>query len=289
YELADREWATIRPMLPNKARGVPRVDDRRILNVLPLSPSAAPYHIVAGNAASPQNAPDDPLLNSISCREHSRWDRMSFDQLRRREFITLLGGAAAAWPFAARAQQGERMRRVGVLMAVAETDPEAQRHIKAFRQGLQDLGWAHDRDVQIEYRWGGANPDRIRTYAAELVALKSDVILAQTALVAAPLQRETRTVPIVFVQIVDPVESGFVASLARPGGNLTGFTPWEFSTAAKWLELLKEIAPGVARVAAIINPVQSPQVGQLHTIERAASSVGVLLTGVGVSDPAEIE
>jgi ABC transporter substrate binding protein len=123
-----------------------------------------------------------------------------------------------------------------LLMSVDESDPEAQRYIKTFLQGLQELGWAHGRNVEIEYRWGAANLDRIRTYAAELVGLKPDVILAQTALVVAPLQRETSTVPIIFMQIVDPVESGFVASLARPGGNLTGFTPFEFSTATKWLE-----------------------------------------------------
>jgi putative tryptophan/tyrosine transport system substrate-binding protein len=193
------------------------------------------------------------------------------------------------WPLAARAQQQERMRRIGVLMSVAENDPEAQRYVKAFLQGLQQLGWAHGRNLQIEYRWGEANQDRIRTYAAELLGLKSEVILAQTALVAAPLQRETRTVPIVFMQIVDPVESGFVTSLARPGGNLTGFTTFEFSIATKWVEILKEIAPAVTRVAAIHNPVQSPQVGQLRTIERAASSAGVLVTAAGVSDAAQIE
>ena len=207
---------------------------------------------------------------------------------RRREFITLLGGAAA-WPYMARAQQPDRMRRIGVLMANAKSDPETQRYIKAFLQGLQELGWADGRNVQIAYRWGGANLDRIRTYAAELVGLKPDVILAQTALVVAPLQRETRTVPIVFLQIVDPVESGLVAGLARPGGNLTGFTSFEFSTATKWLEILKEIAPSVTRVATILNPVQSPQVGILRAIETVARSVGVLLTAAGVSDAAEIE
>jgi putative ABC transport system substrate-binding protein len=208
--------------------------------------------------------------------------------MNRRALVTLIGGAIV-WPLAARGQQQERMRRIGVLMSVAENDPEAQRYVKAFLQGLQQLGWAHGRNLQIEYRWGEANQDRIRTYAAELLGLKSEVILAQTALVAAPLQRETRTVPIVFMQIVDPVESGFVTSLARPGGNLTGFTTFEFSIATKWVEILKEIAPAVTRVAAIHNPVQSPQVGQLRTIERAASSAGVLVTAAGVSDAAQIE
>src|SRR5262249_22276165 len=194
-----------------------------------------------------------------------------------------------AFPFPARAQQVERMRRIGVLMATAESDPEDQRNIKAFLQGLQELGWAHGRNVQIEYRWGGASLDRIRTYAAELVGLRPDVILAQTALTVAPLQRATRTTPIVFMQIVDPVENGLVASLARPGGNLTGFTPFEFSTTTKWLEILKEIAPGTTRVATILNPVQSPQVGILRAIEAAAPSVGLSLTVAGVSDAAEIE
>ena len=208
--------------------------------------------------------------------------------MRRREFITLVGGVAAAWPLAARAQQSA-VRRIGVLMSTAESDPETQRYIRSFQQRLQDLGWVHGRNVQIEYRWGGASSDRIRTYASELVGLKPDVILAQTALVVAPLQRETSTVPIVFMQIVDPLESGFVASLARPGGNLTGFTPFELSTVTKWLELLKEVVPGVARVATIFNPVQPPQLAQFRTIERVAPSVGVIVTPIGVSDPADIE
>jgi ABC-type uncharacterized transport system substrate-binding protein len=210
--------------------------------------------------------------------------------MRRREFITLIGGAAAAAsPLEALAQQTERMRRIGVLMAVAERDLEAQGYIKAFVQALHELGWAPGRNLQIEYRWGGGSLDRIRTYAAELVGLKPDVVLAQTALAVAPLQRETGTVPIVFMQLVDPAESGFVASLARPGGNLTGFTPFEFSTATKWLEILKEIAPGVTRVATVFNPAQSPQVKILRAIETVAPSFGVLLSAAGVSDAVEIE
>ena len=208
--------------------------------------------------------------------------------MRRRKFITLLG-AAVAWPRAARAQQPERMRRIGVLMAVAERDLEAQGYINSFVQALHELGWAHGRNVQLEYRWGGGNLDRIRTYAAELVGLKPDVVLAQTALAVVPLQRETRTVPIVFMQLVDPAESGFVVSLARPGENLTGFTPFEFSTATKWLEILKEIAPGVTRVAIVFNPAQSPQVKILRAIETVAPSFGVLLTAAGVRDAGEIE
>jgi putative tryptophan/tyrosine transport system substrate-binding protein len=209
--------------------------------------------------------------------------------MRRREFITLLGGAAATWPLAAYAQQGDRMRRIGVLMGTVEGDPEAQRYIKSFLQGLQALSWVPGRNVQIETRWGGADTDRIRSYASELVGLKSDVILAQTSLVVVPLQRETRTVPIVFMQINDPVESGLVASMAHPGGNITGFTSFELTVGGKWLEMLKEIAPGVTRVAVILNPVQSPQVAILRAIEAVAPSVGVPVTAVGVQDAAGLE
>jgi putative tryptophan/tyrosine transport system substrate-binding protein len=209
--------------------------------------------------------------------------------MQRREFITLLGGAAAAWPLAARAQQPDRVRRIGVLMGYAESDPEGQRCIKAFLQGLQELGWAPGRNVQIEYRWGGADPDRIQTYATEIVGLKPDVILAQTALVLVPLQQETQTIPIVFMQVMDPVESGFVASMARPTGNLTGFAPFEASVTTKWLEMLKEISPSVIQVAVILNPDQSPNVVMLRAIEAVAPSLGVHLTVAGVHDAADIE
>jgi putative ABC transport system substrate-binding protein len=208
--------------------------------------------------------------------------------VRRREFITLLGGASA-WPLTARAQQAERMRRVGVLMATAESDQEGQRYIKAFLQGLQALGWRHGRNIQIEFRWGGADANRIQTYAAELVRLKPDVILAQNSLAVVSLQRETRTIPIVFAQLSDPVESGFVTSLARPNGNITGFTPAEFSISGKWLELLKEVAPGVTRVVILFNPDQPPNVGMLRAIEAAAPSFGVSLTPIGVHSASEIE
>jgi putative ABC transport system substrate-binding protein len=181
--------------------------------------------------------------------------------MRRREFITLLGGAAATWPIAARAQSSQRVPRIGVLMAAAVSDDEGQRYIKAFLKGLQGLGWEPGRNVRIDFRWGASDADRIQGYAAEIVTLKPDVILAQTALTVAPLRRETRTIPIVFVQIFDPLESGFVTSLARPTGNITGFTPADASISGKWLELLKEIAPGVTRVAVLLNPVQSPQIG----------------------------
>ena len=208
--------------------------------------------------------------------------------MRRREFITLISGAAA-WPLAARAQQPDRMRRIGVLMGSVEGDPEGQSYVKSFQQGLQALGWRYGRNVQIDYRWGGADRARIQTYAAELVRLKPDVILAQTSLVMPPLQRETRNIPIVFTQINDPVESGLVASMARPGANITGFTSFEVTVGGKWLEMLKEIAPDVSRVAVIMNPVQSPQVAILRAIEAVAPSVGVPVIAAGVQDSAEVE
>ena len=208
--------------------------------------------------------------------------------MKRRKFIAVLGGAAA-WPLTARAQQPERMRRVGVLITATERDPETQRYIKAFGQGLQESGWARGRNVQIEYRWGGMNHDRIRVFAAELVMLKPDVILAHTAVVVTALQQETRTVPIVFMQIIDPVESGFVVSLARPGGNLTGFIPFEFSIATKWLEILKQIAPDVRHVTTFLNPAHPHQFRLLREIETVAPAAGVLLSVAGVSNGADIE
>jgi putative tryptophan/tyrosine transport system substrate-binding protein len=208
--------------------------------------------------------------------------------MQRRDFLGVLG-CAAAWPLAARAQQPERMRRIGALMGIAESDPEGQRYIEAFLQGLQDLGWTPGRNVQIEYRWGGSDPNRIQTNATELVGLKPDVILAQTALTLVPLQQETHTIPIVFMQVIHPVESGFVASMARPTGNLTGFAPFEASVTTKWLEMLKEISPGVIQVAVILNPDQSPNVVMLRAIEAAAVSLGIRLTVAGVHDAANIE
>jgi putative ABC transport system substrate-binding protein len=208
--------------------------------------------------------------------------------MKRREFITLMG-SAAAWPHGARAQPAEQKRRIGVLMSDKETDPAAQTYARVFQQGLQERGWANGHNAQIEYRWGAANLDRIRAYAAELVALKPDVILAQTALAVTPLQQQSSSIPIVFMLIVDPVESGFVASLARPGGNMTGFTPFEASIATKWLKLLKEIAPAISRVGVVFNPVQAPQVVMLRQIETVARSAGVLLVPLAVSNTAEIE
>ena len=208
--------------------------------------------------------------------------------MKRREFITLLGGAAAAWPLAARAQQTERIRRIGVLMPFAENDLDAQASITAFRQALQMLGWTDGR-VRIDYRWGGGEPERISAYASELVGLKPDVILVITALALQPLLQETRSIPIVFTQIADPVGSGFVASLAHPGGNVTGFASAEFSMYGKSLEMLKEVAPEVARVAVLLNLEQAPQAGMWRAIEAAAASFRVQVTAADVRDSAEIE
>jgi putative tryptophan/tyrosine transport system substrate-binding protein len=209
--------------------------------------------------------------------------------MRRREFVALLGGAAAAWPLAARARQADRVRRIGVLMPLAESDPEGRARIAAFREGLGKLGRTEDREVQIEYRWTAGDPDRARAYATELVRLKPDVIFAATASSLAALQRETRSVPIVFAQVSDPVGGGFVASLARPGGNLTGFAQFEYAICAKWLELLKQIAPKVTRVAIIYDPANPETKEYLPVIEAAARSFGVQKSISVVRDAAEIE
>jgi ABC-type uncharacterized transport system substrate-binding protein len=208
--------------------------------------------------------------------------------MTRREFITLLGGAAATWPLAARAQQGERMRRIGVLVAVAD-DPEGQARIAAFLQGLQQLGWAEGRNLQIDTRWGAGDADRFRKYAAELVALAPDVILAAGGAVVPPLLQATRSVPIVFTQTPDPVGAGFVDSLARPGGNVTGFTVFEYGISAKWLELLKEIAPRVARAAVIRDAAIASGTGQWGALQSVAPSFGVELSPVNMLDAGEIE
>jgi putative tryptophan/tyrosine transport system substrate-binding protein len=214
---------------------------------------------------------------------------MQFDHLKRRGFITLICGAAAAWPLASLAQQGERLRRIGVLTNLAESDPEGQARIAAFREGLGKLGWTEDREVQIDYRWFAGDPDRARAYAAELVKLKPDVIFAATSSSLAPLQRETRSVPIVFAQLADPVGGGFVASLARPGGNITGFANFEYAIGAKWLELLKQIAPQVIRVAVIYDAANPEAKEFLPVIEAAARSFGVQLSIFAVRGAAEIE
>jgi putative ABC transport system substrate-binding protein len=209
--------------------------------------------------------------------------------LKRREFITLLGGATAAWPLAVRAQQHERMRRIGVLMAFAERDSEAPPRVTAFRRGLQELGWTAGGNVRIDYRWSAGDPDRTRANAKELVRLKPDVILVNYGHGLAALQNDTRTVPIVFVNVPDPVDLGFVSSLASPGGNTTGFTNLEHALAGKWLEVLKEIAPDVIQVGIIYNPEDPTWPERLHQIEAVASSLGVQVTPAGVHDGAEIE
>jgi putative tryptophan/tyrosine transport system substrate-binding protein len=209
--------------------------------------------------------------------------------IKRREFITLLGGAVAAWPLAARGQQGERVRRVGVLSTLPADDPEATARTDAFLQTLKELGWSEARNVRIDIRWGAGDSERIRKYVAELIALKPDVMLATGASSVGPLQRATRTVPIVFVQVTDPVGAGLVESLARPGGNATGFALFEYSTSGKWLELLKQIAPGVTRVAVLRDQASQTGLGQFAAIQSAAPPLGIELRPVGVRDAGEIE
>ena len=208
--------------------------------------------------------------------------------IRRRDIIRLLGGAAAVWPFAARAQQPGRMRRVGVLTSFAADDPEAQARIGAFVQGLSELGWTLGRDVQIDYRWA-TDSGRVRNDVAELVALSPDVILCNSTVVVAPLLQATRSVPIVFANVVDPVGAGFVSSLARPGGNATGFTAFEYSISGKWLQLLKEIAPRTTRVAVIRDPTRGAGTAQFAAVQGAASLLGIEASPVNARDPTEME
>jgi putative ABC transport system substrate-binding protein len=208
---------------------------------------------------------------------------------RRREFITLLGSTAIAWPLAVRAQQPDRMRRIGVLTPFAESDPEGQVRMGAFRQGLEKLGWTEGRNIRIDYHWAPGDADRLPSYAKELVGLTPDVIVSNSTLMLAALKNETQTVAIVFVQVPDPVEGGFVASLSRPGGNITGVTNFEYTLGGKWLELLKEIAPRVARVTVIPNPGDRASSEYMHAIEAVAPSFGVQLIAADVHDATEIE
>ena len=209
--------------------------------------------------------------------------------MRRRDFIQGIVAGSVAWPLAARAQQAAEIRRVGVLMNLSENDPEAQRLVATFREGLAQLGWTDGRNLRIDYRWSGGDVDRIRISAAELVALAPDVILAYGGSVVGPLQQVTRTVPIVFVEVVDPVGAGFVTSLARPGGNATGFSLFDFSISGKWLELLKQISPGITKAVVVRQPSSPGGGGQLGAIQAVAPSFGVEVTPVGLRDAGEIE
>jgi ABC-type uncharacterized transport system substrate-binding protein len=209
--------------------------------------------------------------------------------MRRRDFIRLLGGAAAAWPLAVRAQQPERMRGIGVLMPFTADDPEAQARMLAFAQELQQLGWTVGRNLRIDIRWGAGDADRNRRYAAELLALAPDVILANGGPELTPLHQATRSVPIVFANVVDPVGSGFVASLARPSGNVTGFTSTEFGQSGKWLELLKEIAPHVTRAAVLLNRAFAAGVAQFGAIQAVAPVFGVEVSPIDTRDASETE
>jgi putative ABC transport system substrate-binding protein len=206
--------------------------------------------------------------------------------VRRRDFITLLG-SVAAWPLAAGAQQPERMRRIGVLMNLAVGDPEGEARSAAFLQALQQLGWSDGRNVRIDYRWAAGDAGHFQRYAEELLALAPDVILAAATPSVQVLQQATRTVPIVFAIVADPVGAGFVDSLARPGGNVTGFTPFEYGISGKWLELLKEVVPRVTRVAVLRDLTIG--LAQLGAIQSVAPSLGLELTPIGVGDPGQIE
>ncbi|HKA81875.1 MAG TPA: ABC transporter substrate-binding protein [Xanthobacteraceae bacterium] len=205
--------------------------------------------------------------------------------MRRREFITLLGGAAA-WPLAARAQPAERVRRLGMLLGSTAPD---RPDVASFLQALRQLGWSEGRNLQIEYRWGRGNAADIRKYAQELVALAPDILLVSGASSLTPLLQATRDLPIVFTSVADPVGAGFVASMSRPGGNATGFIQFEYSLSGKWLELLKQIAPGVTRAAVLRDPTQTAGVGQFAVIQSVASSVGIEVVPVNVRDADEID
>jgi putative ABC transport system substrate-binding protein len=210
--------------------------------------------------------------------------------MKRRDFITLLGGAAAVWPVAAGAQQAGSLRRVGVLMNVGETDPEGSARVGAFTQGLRELGWIEGRNVRFDKRWASDDPELTRHYAMELVQSAPEVILASGSPTLAALRQVTRTIPLVFVQVTDPVGQGFVESRARPGGNITGFSSFEFSMVSKWLELLKELVPGVRRAALMFNPETAP-FGQSYAppLEAAASSVEIEAMVAAVRSDDEIE
>jgi len=209
--------------------------------------------------------------------------------MRRRTFIEGFGGLAAAWPLAVRAQQPDRMRRLGMLFSVTEADAEGQARVAALRLGLLERGWVEGRNLEVDYRWGGGDPGRLRAYAAELTSLNPDVIFAAPSAALAAAQRVTRTIPVVFAQVSDPVGAGFVASLAHPGGNITGFALFEFAVGGKWVELLKQIAPSVSHVAVIYDPRTPSATGFLPLIEAAGRSFSVDVFAHSVRDTNEIE
>jgi putative ABC transport system substrate-binding protein len=209
--------------------------------------------------------------------------------VNRRAFISLLGGAAAVWPLAARAQHREQVRKIGVLMNIPSSDEEGQARVTAFVQALQKLGWIEGGNVHIDIRWAGDNPDYYRRYSEELVGLAPDVILAGASPSVAALKRVTRSMPIVFAGVIDPVGAGFVNSLARPGGNATGFANFEYSISGKWLEVLKELAPNVTRAAVLRDPTFAAGIGQFAAIQSAASSTKLELSAIDQRDPGEIE
>src|SRR5262245_23942437 len=209
--------------------------------------------------------------------------------MRRRDFMKIIGGAAAGWPLAARAQQRERMRRIGMLMFSAADDPDSPARVAAFAQGLQEFGWTIGSNVRIDYRWGASNEESARPAAAELVALMPDILVATTGSTARALQQVTRTVPIVFAGALDPVGGGLVATLARPGGNITGFASIEYGFSGKWAELLKQIAPRVTRAAVIRDPIAYGGGGQFGAIQAVAPSLGLDVNPIDSRDPSEIE
>ena len=209
--------------------------------------------------------------------------------MTRRQFITVLGGAAAAWPFAVRAQQGDGVRRVGIFMDLSEQDAEGQTRVAAFRKGLQDLGWTEGRNVKFDNRWTAGDPARMRRYAAELVGLAPEVIMNGGLPTLVAMQQETRTIPIVFAQVLDPVGAGFVESLSRPGGNITGFVSFEYTMAGKWLETLKLIAPDIVRVAAVRDLASPSEMGMLGAIQAVIPAFAMPFVAVGGRDAADFE